>query len=127
MHKLTVVELCGIDDFLQHCAFSAQSGLCADLGAGKGKPLLVSQATESCFPSLFGHESLSVILHCILLMSAFWSSSVALNCAPPNMLDVWPDLQAKGVRQIRNRTLFKFPFSLFTNAVRRHLDECSPF
>lgn len=60
-------------------------------------------------------------------MSAFWSSSVDLNCAPPNMLDVWPDLQAKGVRQIRNRTLFKFPFSLFTNAVRRHLDECSPF
>lgn len=25
---------------------------------------------------------------------------VALNCAPPNMLDVWPDLQAKGVRQL---------------------------
>lgn len=118
----------GLIYFLQHCAFSALSGLYTDLRADKGKPLLMSEAAESCLPSpLFWHELLSVILHCILLKSAFWSSSVALNCAPPNMLDVWPDLQAKGVRQIKNRTLFKFPFSLFTNTVRRHLDGCSPF
>lgn len=62
----------------------------------------MSEAAESCLPSsLFWHELLSVILRCILLENAFWSSSVALNCAPPNMLDVWPDLQAKGVRQIK--------------------------
>lgn len=28
----------------------------------------------------------------------FHSSSVALKCAPPNVLDVWPDVQAERVR-----------------------------
>lgn len=41
--------------------------------------------------------------------------SVALNCAPPNMLDVWPDLQAKGVRWIKPvnfflKQMFLIPF-----------------
>lgn len=66
---------------------------------------------------MFWHELLSVILRCILLENALWSNSVALNCAPPNMLDVWPDLQAKGVRQIKTSKLFFFIlisfFSLF--------------
>lgn len=111
VHRLTVAEPCGIGLLLQHCAFSAQSGLCTDLRASEGKPLVTSEAAGSCLPSpLFWHELVSVVLHCILLKSAFWSS-VALNCAPPNMLEVWPDLQAKGVRQIQNRTLLKkMPF-----------------
>lgn len=92
----------GLIHFLLHCAFSAQSSLYTDVGAGEGKPLVMSEAAEGCLPSSpFRHELLSVVLHCILLRSAFWSSSVALNCAPPTMLDVWPDLQAKGVRQIK--------------------------
>lgn len=62
MHKLAVLELYGIDILLQHCAFSAQSGLYTDLCGGKGNPLLMSEAAESCLPSpLFWHELLSVI------------------------------------------------------------------
>lgn len=127
MHKLTVLELCGIDSlpvalhFLPRVA-SVQN--CEQVGANP----LMSKAAGSCLPStLVCHELLSVILHCILLKSAFWSSSVALNCAPPNMLDVWPDLQAKGVRQIKKITLLKIPFSLLTTTVRRHVGECNPF
>lgn len=96
-------SLMGTIDFLQHCVFSAQHDLNTDFWwAGKGKALSVSGAAESCLPSaLFRHELLSVTLRCVLLEHAVWSSGVALNCAPPNMLDVWPDLQAKGVRQIK--------------------------
>lgn len=102
MHKLTVLELCGIDSLPAALHFLPRVASVQNYERVKGKPLLASEAAGSCLPStLVCHELLSVILHCILLKSAFWSSSVALNCAPPNMLDVWPDLQAKGVRQIK--------------------------
>lgn len=71
-------------------------------------------------PQKFNY-SLSCVVALPPILNSFLCVCVALHCIPPNMLEVWPDVQATRVRQKFYWCSPIFPGQL--QSLQRHLDK----